>query len=337
MSQESFEIRGTTVGGTSPPYIIAELGINHGGDLATAKVMVDEAAAAGADAAKLQVWTTELFLARCSAFYDVLDAATLDVAQIRELDAYAAQAGITLFGSVFDEPSADLMESLGTPAYKMASGDLTHLPLLAHVARFGKPMIVSTGGATMEEVARALQAIREASPSTPVALLHCVSNYPTKPEDANLACMATMRARFGTVVGFSDHTLENTTAIAAIALGAQVVEKHFTLDRGADGPDHQLSCDPEGLKALVQGAKLAHASIGRSQKAPVEPADFIALIRRSVTAFVTIEKGQLITRDMLAIKRPGTGIAPARLDDVVGKRALRNIGLDETLTWDDVQ
>lgn len=337
MSTESFEINGRPIGGGAAPYIIAELGINHGGDLAVAKRMVDEAAKAGADAAKLQVWQTELFLARDSAFYDVLDSATLDESQIRQLASHAQTVGITLFASVFDEVSVALMESLGTPAYKVASGDLTHLPLLACIARTGKPMIVSTGASTMEEIDAAMTTIRQAHSATPVALLHCVSNYPTQPKDVNLACMATMRERFGTVVGFSDHTLENATAIAAVALGAEVVEKHFTLDRDADGPDHQLSCDPAGLKRLVVGAGIAHQSVGRREKAPVESDDFIPLIRRSVTAFVALAAGTVLTTDMLAVKRPGTGIAPAKLVELVGKRVTRDVAMDETLQWRDVE
>ena len=337
MSVDSFEIRGRQVGAGAPPYIIAELGINHGGRVDVAKEMIDAAVKAGADAAKLQVWKTELFLARNSAFFSVLDDASLNEAQIRELDAYAVNAGITLFGSVFDEVSADLMESLNTPAYKIASGDLTHLPLLAHIARFGKPMIVSTGGATMEEIQAAVSTIRDANSQTPIALLHCVSNYPTKASDANLACMATIQETFETVIGFSDHTLENATAIASVALGAEVIEKHFTLDREQDGPDHQLSCDPDGLKDLVDAARIAHASVGRKEKAPVESADFIPLIRRSVTAHVAMEAGTVIEREMLAVKRPGSGIQPVRLEDVVGKRTTRALGLDETITWDDVE
>jgi N,N'-diacetyllegionaminate synthase len=337
MGNQSFHIQGHLVGADASPYIIAELGINHGGDLDVAKQMIDAAAAAGADAAKLQIWKTELFLARDSAYFGVLDDATLTESQIRELDAYAANAGITLFGSVFDEVSADLMESLHTPAYKIASGDLTHLPLLAHIARFGKPMIVSTGGSTMDEVQRAVDTIRGANSKTPIALLHCVSNYPTKPSDANLACMATMEAAFNTVIGFSDHTVENATAIASVALGAQVIEKHFTLDREQDGPDHQLSCDPAGLKALVDAARIAHQSVGRTEKSPVESDDFIPLIRRSVTAHVALEAGTIITREMLAVKRPGSGIQPDRLVDVVGMRTKRSLRLDETIGWDDVE
>jgi N,N'-diacetyllegionaminate synthase len=326
-------IDGHSIGDSSRPYIIAELGINHGGDLQQAKKMLVSAAEAGADAAKLQVFRTELFLARDSAFFDVLDSAVLSETAIRELDALGKDLGITLFASVFDEPSADLMQSLGTPAFKMASGDLTHLPLLRYVAAFGKPMILSTGGSTMDEIATALNAIRGVNPSTPIAILHCVSNYPTQPEDANLACMAEMEERFGVVVGFSDHTLETITPLVAVSRGAKIIEKHFTLDRDAEGPDHALSCDPAMLKQFVEASKLAYASIGRRKKAPVEPADFIPLIRRSVTAFVDIPAGTTITREMLAVKRPGTGIQPVDLERVVGTRAIKDIGLDETLTW----
>ena len=333
----SFEIAGRSIGQDAPPYIIAELGINHGGDLKTAEKMLDACAEAGADAAKLQVFQTAKFLSRSSAYFDVLNDAVLSEDAIRSLIARAKSLGITLFASVFDEPSADLMQRLDTPAFKIASGDLTHLPLLAHISRFGKPMIVSTGGATMEEVKAAVDTIREANSATPLSLLHCVSNYPTKPEDVNLACMATIADAFGTVTGFSDHTLENTTALAAVALGAKVIEKHFTLDRNADGPDHALSCDPAGLQALVSSAKLVHAAIGRSEKAPVEAADFIPLIRRSVTADIAIPKGTVITRQMLEVKRPGTGISPGDLEKIVGRSAARALDQDETISWNDIE
>ncbi len=333
MNRIPFAIAGRAIGPGNPPYLVAELGINHGGRLELARRMLRAAVEAGADAIKLQTFRTDLFLCRSSAYYDVLAGAELDESAIRDLQELAQELGTTLFSAVFDEPSADLWESLDAPAYKIASGDLTHLPLFKHVAAFGKPMVVSTGGATMDEIEAAVDAI---GGRAPVALLHCVSNYPTDPKDANLACMATMRARFGMPVGFSDHTLGNVAAIAAVAVGADIVEKHFTLDRNAEGPDHLLSADPAGFRELAAALWTARQSIGASAKEPVEAPDLIPQIRRSVVAFIDIEEGTVIERRMLAVKRPGTGIPPKDIDAVVGRTASRYIAADQPLSWDDL-
>lgn len=333
---DSFEIAGLPIGKGAAPYLIAEVGINHGGKVSMALRMIEAAAKAGADAVKLQTFDTAKFLSRSSQYFDVLQACELPHDGIAALAARARELGITLFSACFDEESADQWRDLGAPAFKIASGDITHLPLLRHIAAFGKPMIVSTGGATMEEIATALQTICETAPAPPVALLHCVSNYPTRPDDANLACMTSLRAHFGCPVGFSDHTEGTATAIAAAALGAELIEKHFTLDRTLPGPDHALSAEPDELAALALALRTARAAIGRSVKAPVEAADFIPQIRRSVTAAVDIPSDTPITRDMLAVKRPGTGIAPARLEEVVGRRALRDLKADETVSWSDL-
>lgn len=337
MTADSFEIAGRPIGRDAPPYLIAEVGINHGGQVGLALRMLEAAASAGADAVKLQTFDTAKFLSRSSQYFDILRACELPRDGVVALAARARELGITLFSACFDEESADLWRELDAPAFKIASGDITHLPLLRHVAAFGRPVIVSTGGATMAEIAMALGAIGEAAPPPPVALLHCVSNYPTRAEDANLACMTGLRAHFGCPVGFSDHTEGSATAIAAAALGAELVEKHFTLDRGLPGPDHALSLEPDELAALALALRTARAAIGCAAKAPVEAADFIPLIRRSVTAAVDIPRDAPITRDMLAVKRPGTGIAPARLDEVVGRRARRDLEADKTLSWDDLR
>jgi N,N'-diacetyllegionaminate synthase len=330
----TFTIAGREIGADRKPYLIAEVGINHGGNPELARRMVIEAAEAGADAVKLQTFRSELFLARNSQFFGVLKAAELSEQAIRDLMALARERGIALFSSVFDEPSARLMASLDTPAYKIASGDVTNLPLLQEVARVGKPIVLSSGGATMGEVETALAAIRGVDADAQVAVLHCVSNYPTRPEDANLACLRTMAAQLEVPIGFSDHTDGETTAIAAVASGACIIEKHFTHDRKADGPDHALSCDPAGFRKLADGMAIAWRSMGRSIKAPVEPSDFIPLIRRSLTAFRPIAAGQVISGGDLAIKRPGTGIEPRHFNSVVGMRAAVAIAEDETLTWD---
>lgn len=336
MTTASFDIEGRRIGPGEPPFLIAEVGINHGGDPALAMRMLEAAAEAGADAVKLQTYDTGAFLSRRSAYFEVFRSCELGRDSIEALAARARQLGIILFSACFDEGSADLWRSLGAGAFKVASGDLTHTPLLRHVAAFGKPMIVSTGAATLLEIEQALSAIREAHPGTPVALLHCVSNYPTQAGEANLACMSSMREAFGCPVGFSDHTLGIATSIAAAALGAELIEKHFTLDKSMPGPDHALSADPAEFATLAQALREARAAVGRPVKAPVEAADFIPLIRRSVTAAVDIAEGQTITAAMLAVKRPGTGIAPAERDKLIGRRARRALAADQTLTWPDI-
>lgn len=336
MHPDRFEISGTGIGGGAKPYLIAELGINHGGDLDVARKLLRAARDAGADAAKLQAFVPELFLSRSSPYFDLLASCALSPDAVKVLMKDAAELGITLFSAVFDEASADMLAGLGAPAFKIASGDLTHIPLLRHVAAFGRPMLISTGGANIGDISAALQAVHDVSPDLPVALFHCVSNYPTDPGNANLACMATMRDAFGLPVGFSDHTRGNATAVAAAALGAQLIEKHFTLDCNAPGPDHSLSSDPAGFRQLADDIDTAWRSIGRAQKAPVEDPGLVGQIRRSVTAMVAIPKGTVIRGEMLAVKRPGTGIQPCDIGRVIGSRAGRDIAVDETIAWDSL-
>jgi sialic acid synthase SpsE len=197
-------------------------------------------------------------------------------------------------------------------------------------------MLISSGGATMAEIETALDAVYGTKPDLPVALFHCVSNYPTEPKDTNLACMATMRAQFGVPVGFSDHTLGHAVPITAVGQGAELIEKHFTLNRDAEGPDHALSLDPDSMTALVQNLKIAYESIGSARKVPVEAPDFIPQIRRSVTTGVDIPAGTVIEPRMLAIKRPGTGIAPDEIQNVIGRTTARAIAAETTLLWSDL-
>jgi N,N'-diacetyllegionaminate synthase len=334
MEARQMEINGRRIGGGASPYLIAEIGINHGGDLETARRLLLAAQKAGVDAAKLQVFVPSEFLARSSPYYDILARCALGREDVRALMGYAREIGLTLFSAVFDQASADLLNELRAPAFKIASGDLTHLPLLRHVAGFGKPMIVSTGGATVGEIGVALDAIYSVAADLPVALLHCISHYPTEPADANLSCMTTMRAAFRVPVGFSDHTLCNTVAAAAGALGADLIEKHFTYDRNAEGPDHASSADPRDMAALAHDLAVVHAAVGRAHKTPVESPNLIPQFRRSVTAAVDIPAGTAVTAEMLAVKRPGTGIAPADLQRVIGRTAKKDVRADTTLNWD---
>lgn len=333
MKRTSFEIDGRQIGDGAPPYVIAEIGINHGGNLETAISLMEKAKECGADAAKLQAFVPEKLLSRSSPYFDLLVDCALGADAVATLMKKSREIGLTLFSAVFDEESADLLAAADAQVFKIASGDLTHLPLVRHVAALGKPMLISTGGSTMEDIAAALEAVEDVSAGLPVALFHCVSNYPTKPTDANLACMATMRAQFGVPVGFSDHTLGGTVPVAAAAIGAELIEKHFTFDKEAEGPDHLLSSDPDEMAIMTEQVRMAFEAIGSSEKKPVEPADLILQIRRSVTASCDIPQGAEIERGMLEVKRPGTGISPAEINQVIGKKAARDIGADETLEW----
>ena len=332
-----FQVDGQKIGNGAPAFMIAEVGINHGGDPQLLNNLIKAAADSGADAIKLQAYNTGEFLAASSAYFDVLRACELSESQVRQAMKQAAGLNVVMFASCFDESSATLLDDLGAPMFKIASGDLTHTPLLRHIAGFGKPMIISTGGATMDEIAVALDAVRSVSSDVPVALLHCVSNYPTEAKDVNLACMATMREEFGVPVGYSDHTLGTAVAVGAVALGADLIEKHFTIDRNMEGPDHALSSDPAEFGELVTAVRLVQASVGRTGKAPVEARDFIPQIRRSATSRMPISAGQVITKDMLSVKRPGTGIQPGEIEAVIGRRAARDLAPDTILVWEDIE
>ena len=333
---ENISIADTGIGSEYPAFIVAEVGINHGGYVELAKRQIEAARDSGADAVKLQTFRPELFISRASPYYSIFEQTALSDAAVESLVDFARDRDILLFSAVFDQPSADLWEAHGAPLYKIASGDITHLPLLRHVAAFGKPMLISTGSATMDEIETAIDAIRQVTPAISIAVFHCVSQYPTEPAQANLAAMATIRNRLNVPVGFSDHTSGLTVPCAAVALGANMIEKHFTHDCGADGPDHALSLDPTGFAAMVGEIRNTEAAIGSAVKRPVEGDEMRNAIRRSVTAFVDIPKGTVIEEGMLAVKRPGTGIQPANIDDVIGRKAMCDLGADQSLNWSDL-
>ncbi len=334
MTTPYFLVGDKRIGGNVSPFVIAEIGINHGGDVDLAHKMISVAADCGADAIKLQTFQTSEFLAKSSPYYEMIGSCKLPSGSLQSLNDHAQDLGITIFSAVFDEQSADDWASLDALVYKVASGDLTHLPLLRHIAAKGRPVIMSTGGGTMVDIQSALDAMRSVTPSLDVAILHCVSLYPTDPNLTNLACMATMEKAFNVPVGFSDHTLGSVTAVSAVALGASIIEKHFTLDRSMDGPDHAMSCDPDGFRQMVDDIRTAHQTIGSSEKAPVEPSDHIAQIRRSLTARRDIHTGQTIAMEDLAIKRPGGGILPDDIVKVVGRVSQVDVPMDATLQWD---
>jgi N-acetylneuraminate synthase len=336
------------IGTGRPVFVIAEAGVNHNGDPAIAKEMITVAAAARADAVKFQSFHADSLVTRSGpkAVYQV-DTTAADESHLEmlrrlqlpeesqsELQKCCEEAGIIYCSTPFDEASADFLDSLDIAFFKIGSGDLTNLPLLQHVARKKRPIILSTGMANMTEVEQAVTTVRD-SGCIQLALLQCVSNYPAQPADVNLRSMQTMSAAFGVPVGYSDHTLGTEVALAATALGACIIEKHFTLDRRMSGPDHQASLQPEELTLLIEGIRKVEQAMGSGEKGPSDSEKEMAKVaRRSLVAACDIPAGTKVTRQMIAVKRPGTGLTPSFIEKVVGRSALTNINADALLTLD---
>lgn len=346
--RDSFHISDREIGADAPCFIIAEAGVNHNGSLALAHELVDIAADAGADAIKFQTFTTER-LATASAEqadyqrtntgkeesqFDMLKRLELSREDHVALMEHCERQSILFLSTPFDEQSADLLASLGVPAFKTPSGELTNLNYLSYISTLGKPMIVSTGMATLGEVEQAVTAIQAAG-DPPLAILHCVSDYPASPIDVNLRAIRTLADNFLVPVGYSDHTLGMAVTFAAVALGAKVIEKHFTTDRHLEGPDHRASLEPSELRNLVHGIREVEQSLGDGRKRPAT-SEFATRIvaRKSVTTTRELRPGAVITADDLTLKRPGDGIEPLHRHMLIG-RTLRNaVAADTTLQWE---
>lgn len=350
-TRSTFEIAGRKVGIGEPCYVIAEAGVNHNCDVQLGYKLVETAAAAGADAIKFQSYTAGKIATRIAPRYwtDTKDPngtqwdtfAALDKLSDRDFKAllgHAHHVGVTAFSTPFDDEAVDFLASLDVPAYKIASADLTCHGLIERAARIGKPMILSTGTATLGEVEEALAVCAKAG-NHAVVLLHCTLKYPCPPEGINLRMMQHLMTAFpGVPVGLSDHSLGISVPQAAVALGACMVEKHYTVDKALPGsPDHHLSVDPADLRAMVDGIRTVEKALGKAQKG-LEPLEEEAhrFARRSVTSAGAIPKGTVIDRSMLTYKRPGTGISPRFLDLVVGRTARLDIADDTTMTWEMV-
>ncbi|MBI5240027.1 MAG: N-acetylneuraminate synthase [Elusimicrobia bacterium] len=330
------------------PFVIAEAGVNHNGRQDLALRLVDAAAAAGADAVKFQTFRAEALAcadapkaryqrrgSRGSASQrDMLKALELNPAAHEAVLARCRRRRILFLSTPFDEESADFLERLGMKAFKLPSGEVTNPFLLAHVARKGRPVILSTGMSTFAEVRSAVQVLRRAG-NRDLALLHCVSNYPAKPEDSNLRAMSTLAEAFKVPVGYSDHTPGIAVAVAAAALGARIIEKHFTLDKGLPGPDHAVSLDARELRDLVVSLRQAVEALGDGVKTPrPSEAEIRRVSRRSVVLARRMEAGVPLRLDSLAFKRPGTGIPPTLARKVVGRTLRRPAEADTLLRWD---
>ena len=337
-----FELGGRRIAQHAAPVVVAEIGVNHDGCPLRALALVAAAADAGADAVKLQVFDPARLVTAdaATAGYQrsrgqgsrqraMLERLVLPPAALRDAVDAARARGLAVLATPFDEDAADLVVDLGVDAIKIGSGDLTHGRLLTHVAAFGRPLICSTGMAGLNEVLEAVATITAAAPATPLALLHCVSAYPAPPEAANLRAIPAMHAATGLPVGWSDHVPGPETAMAAAALGAPLFERHLTLDRTAEGPDHAASDEPAELAAYIRGVRRVQAALGEPLKAPAAvESDVRNAARRSLVARTLIPAGRLIEPHMLDLRRPGTGLPPSALDTVCGCRSRVDIPAD---------
>jgi len=339
------------VGDGEPCFIIAEAGVNHNGDIELAKKLIDVAKEAGADAVKFQTFKAENVVIKHTpkadyqventksneSQYDMLKKLELSEDEFRELYRYAKNKGIMFLSTPFDFESVDFLEELGVPAFKISSTDLTNLPFLEYIAEKGKPIILSTGMGTLGEIEEAVSAIKNAGNEN-IILLHCITSYPAKIESLNLRVIKTLKEAFKLPVGFSDHSLGIYAPIAAVALGAVVIEKHFTLDKNLPGPDHKASLNPEELREMIRGIRLIEKALGDGIKRPTsEEMKIKKVARRSIVAKVNIPRGAIITKEMIAFKRPGIGLPPKYYNEVIGKKARRDIKADELIHWWDLE
>ena len=340
-------IAGRKIGPDQPPYVICELSGNHNGSLERALELLDAAAATGADAVKIQTYTPDTITIDCDrpefkihgglwdgrTLYDLYGEAQTPYKWHEALFARAKALGVVLFSSPFDESAVDLLEGLGAPAYKIASFEATDLPLIEYAARTGKPVIISTGLCSLEEMGQAAGAARAAGAGG-VALLHCVSAYPAPVEEANVRTVPDLAARFGVITGLSDHTPGSAASVAAVAMGAAIIEKHFTLARSDGGPDAAFSLEPGEFKALVDDCRSAWAALGQvhydlegSEKANLQ-------FRRSLYVVADAAAGDEITKANVRSIRPGFGLPPKHLPEVLGRKTSRALKRGEPLSWD---
>ncbi len=328
-------------------FIIAEAGVNHNGSLDLALRLVDAAKASGADAVKFQTFRADLLATRSArkapyqerptanaeSQFEMLQRLQLDAAAHQRLIDYCREIGIQFLSSPFDAESADLLDTLNVPLYKVPSGEITNLPFLQHMARKRKPLILSTGMSTLGEVEEAVHVLQAAG-ATLLTLLHCVTEYPAPYAEVNLRAMLTLKAAFGLPVGYSDHTLGIDIAIAAAALGAEVIEKHFTLDRSLPGPDHAASLEPAELQQMVAAIRHVEVALGTGIKAPAAcELPNLAVARKSVVAARSLSMGHQLATGDLEIKRPGSGLAPKLLAALIGRTLRASVSKDEIINW----
>ena len=345
----TFEISGRPIGCDQPPYLIAELSANHNGNLERALELVDAAAATGTDAIKIQTYRADTITLKSDdpsfrisgglwdgrTLYDLYEEAYTPWEWHAPLFERARHHGVTMFSSPFDTTAVDLLEDLDAPAYKIASFEAVDLPLIRYVASTKKPMIISTGMADAEEIGEAIAAARDGGCEN-LAILHCVSGYPAPAENYNLRTLTDMANRFGVLIGLSDHTLENATAVASVALGACIIEKHFTLDRSGGGPDDSFSLEPDQFAALCRDARTAWAALGTADYGRKSSEQGNVIFRRSLYFVKDLAAGDIVTRDAIRSVRPGYGAAPKLLEQFIGRKLARDISANSPAQLTDL-
>ena len=348
---DKLNLNGHLVGAGELPYVIAEIGANHNGDMNLARQLIDAAKSCGANAAKFQSWSESSLIskaeyARNSSYEDkkkhfgsleaMVDAYKLTLAQHKEVSAYCHEVGIDFLSSGFSPEEVDMLDELEVPAFKIASMDINHLPLLEYVASKGKAVILSTGMATLGEIERALHVLRQ-NGSGPVALLHCISIYPPDYNDIHLMNISMLQRVFDVPVGFSDHSLGTSIPLAAIALGACIIEKHFTLDKNMEGWDHWISAEPDELRVIAQEGRNVFAALGSAVRT-VSDAEMEKRkkFRRRIVVKRAMKQGEAIRLGDLDYKRPGNGIHPDEYIYVIGRSVARDVEPDDELEWSDL-
>jgi len=340
----SITIAGRRIAADEAPYVIAEMSANHNGNIETAFKIIEAAKQAGADAVKLQTYRPDTITLNCDSedfrihgglwdgrtLYELYEEAHMPWDWHAPLFAHARKHGITIFSSPFDNTAVDLLEDLNAPAYKIASFEAVDIPLIKYVASTGKPMIISTGMADAEEIQEAIDAAHEGG-CKELAILHCVSGYPAPAEDYNLRTIPDMIQRFGLTVGLSDHTLDNTTAITSVAMGASIIEKHFTLDRSGGGPDDSFSLEPSELAALCKDSKTAWAALGCVDYGRKSSEQGNVKFRRSLYFVKDLKMGDVITADAVRSVRPGFGLAPKMLNRIIGKVLAQDVSVNTSV------
>ena len=347
---KGFEIEGVEVK-PGRAFVIAEVGSNFNGDMETAKKLIDVAVTAKADAVKFQTFKAEKVITASEkkpayqttdgdteSYQESLKKFEISEDEHHELIDYCKEKGIIFISTPHgQEESVDLLEKLGVSSYKIASGDVTNMPFLEYVAKTGKPIFLSTGMSTISEIKRAVDAIKKEG-NEKLVVMQCTSSYPCKVEDVNLLAMKTIEKECNCLIGLSDHTTTVSVSAAAVALGAVAIEKHFTLDKNDKGPDHQASLEPAELAKAVSQIREVEKALGSAEKKPTESELKLSkIIRKSVVAACDIKAGEELSKEMVEIKRPGTGIPPFELEKVIGKKAKRDIKGDELVSFDDLE
>ena len=332
----TLKISNKYIGTSFPTYFIAEAGLNHNGDVNLAKKMIDEAKNANSDAIKFQTYKSENFLTENSKYFDFFKNVELSFEEFKEIKEYADNVGITFLSTPFDFESADYLNKIDVPGFKIASSDVTNLPLIAHIAKMKLPIILSTGLATLDEIDESIKLCHSLQ-NDQISILHCVADYPAIPEETNLSAMETIREKFCFPVGYSDNGESSLVDEVAVSMGADIIEKHFTLDKNMPGPDQKLSLNLNELSELVKGCKAVKLALGNSKRILAKEKPILKFARESIVSLKKISKGEKFSEKNISTKRPATGDIPAKdYYKIIGRSAKRNISDNIQLSQNDV-